>query len=419
MDRMREFAARLGNPQDDIPLVHVAGTKGKGSVTAMISEILREAGFRVGTYTSPHLIDLGERISVDGAPSSPAELAADLEEVAPVVEAMELESAEEGRPDEGPTFFEILTAMCLVRFRRAKVDLGILECGLGGRLDSTNICRPLVSVITNVGYDHTHLLGTTLAEIAREKGGILKPGVPLISGVVLDEPREVLRRLAGEVGAPMLESSADFTIRPESERHFGVFGKTTAGESFRLEGLSLGLLGLHQRENAALAVAVVRELTKLGWPIPDDAVLRGLARTTCPGRIEVVSTRPVVVLDVAHNPAAVQALVETLRACFAPVTRRVVFGTSRDKDVDSMLRSLSSYFDEILLTRASDQPRAFSHDDLGNRAEAILGRSESWDRFPNVAGAWNAARNRSSPEDLVCVTGSFYVAGEAKRLLRG
>lgn len=411
LDRMTELALRLGNPHGCVPLVHVAGTKGKGSVTAMVSRILREAGYRTGTYTSPHLIHLGERIAVDDVASTESDLAGDLAEVAPVVEAMEADAAGRGDPEGGPTFFEILTAMALVRFRRAEVDLGILECGLGGRLDSTNICRPLVGVITNIGFDHTHLLGNTLGEIAQEKGGIIKPGVPLVSGVTEDEPRRVIRELASGRQAAIRERGTHFAVRAEDGNRFTVQGTDRTGP-YHYEDLSLGLLGRHQRDNAAIAVAAIRELIGLGWRIPDDAVRGGLVGARCPGRIEVVSDRPTVILDVAHNPAAIRALVDTLRESFRPGVRRAVFGTSQDKDAAAMLRALYSYFDEVLLTQAGNQPRSVPLRDLRIQAESIRGCSEESNTFSNVRAAWNAAQSRSTPDDLICVTGSFYVAGE-------
>ena len=224
LDRMHDLAARLGNIERRIPLIHVAGTKGKGSVTAMLASILREAGYRVGTYTSPHLVNLGERIGIDGVPSSDQELAEALAIVAPHVEAMEQEAAGRGEPEDGPTFFEILTALAFVRFQQAEADIGILESGLGGRLDSTNVCRPIVTAITNIDYDHTHLLGKRLTDIAREKGGILKRGVPFVCGVSQEEPRNVLRVLANEVGSPLRELGVDFAVQDEAENHFALKG---------------------------------------------------------------------------------------------------------------------------------------------------------------------------------------------------
>ena len=411
LDRMRELARRLGDLGRQIPIVHIAGTKGKGSVSALVCSVLKEAGQRVGSYTSPHLRDIGERISVNGADSSREDLAEALAEVAPLVEAMEREATEEGNPDGGPTFFEILTAMAFVRFHQARVDLGVLECGLGGRLDSTNVCSPVVTVITNIGYDHTQLLGNTLEEIAREKAGIIKPGVPLVSGVRAKEPRDAIRGVAAALGAPIREMGVDFTLRDAPGGRFSVQG-TVAGEPYRYEDLSLSLLGRHQRENAGLAVATIRELIAQGWHIPDEAVRRGLAAARCQGRIEVVASHPTVVVDVAHNPAAVEALIETLRESFSPARRRVVFGTSQDKDAETMLRLLYSYFDEVLLTQAKNQPRALDIDVLRSKAEAITGCSQTANTFSDTHEAWNAARTRSTSEDLICVTGSFYIAGD-------
>lgn len=392
LERMRALLARLGDPHDRVRLVHVTGTKGKGSTCAMIASVLRCAGYRTGLFTSPHLEHVEERIQVDGEPISRDELAARMAEVAPAVRELEAGGGA------GITFFEIGTALGFLHFCYRRCDVAVVEVGLGGRFDSTNVCTPLASVVTNVGLDHTAQLGGTLEEIAYEKAGIFKRGVPAVSGVTQQGPRMVVRRVAAEAGAPLREADA-FRAR--------------------VGGLALGLLGEHQRENAAVAAAAVECLRETGMPISDTALARGLAEAHWPARVELISSRPAVVLDTAHNVPSVTALVRTLAESF-PVAgeKHVVFAVSSDKPYAEMLRILAGYFDHFHLTRYGHNPRCVPPEKLAAELRAAES-GKALTVHPTGREAWEAARAATGPEDLVCVTGSVFLAGELRSALTG
>jgi len=418
--RMRELVARLGNPHERLAIVHIAGTKGKGSTAAMIAAILTASGYRTGAFTSPHLERLEERLSIDGTPCSPDELVELVDRVMPVAEQMDHTALAAGPPEIGPTYFELTTAMAMLHFAERGVDLAVFEVGLGGRLDSTNVCTPLVSVITSISFDHTRQLGNTLAAIAREKAGIIKPGVAVVSGVLEDEPREVIRRTCRERDCPLVELGTDFEFDYRLPRHLET-GPALGGLDFRYRvsgrergyrELPLALLGRHQAANAAVALAALEELKRQGRHIPEGAVRTGLARVTCPGRVEVISRRPAIILDVAHNAASVDALIEVLDGCFSARRRFLVFAATHEKDLRGMLERLLGRFDEVIFTRYLNNPRAVPPEDLAALA-AQLGAHPTR-IFPDPAGAWDAVRQRVEPEDLVCVTGSFFLAGEIR-----
>ncbi len=388
LERMHALLRRLGDPQDRLRLVHVTGTKGKGSTCAMLASVLRAAGYRVGLFTSPHLEHVEERMQVDGVPISHAEMIARMEEVAPAVRAMEEEPT---LPS--PTFFEIGTALGFLHFVRRRVDIAILEVGLGGRFDSTNVCHPLVSVITNIGFDHTAQLGNTLEAIAYQKAGIIKRRVPVVSGVSQLGPRTVIREVAAELGAPLWEAGAPNVP------------------------LSLNLLGAHQMQNAATAVAVVERLRETGMPIPDGAVAHGLANVKWPARIEVIRERPVVILDTAHNVPSAEALVNTLRASFPQsATKRVVFAVSSDKQFADILRILAGYFNHFYLTKYGNNPRCVPPEKLAATLAAVA-PGTSFTVHATALDAWREARSATAAGDLVCVTGSVFLAGELRSVL--
>ena len=426
LQRMRELVAAVGDPQTAMPIVHVAGTKGKGSTAAILGAILSAAGHRTGVFTSPHLERLEERVQIDGHECSPAELIELVGLLRPTVEAMDRQAAEAG-PDEsglpeiGPTYFEITTAMALLHFARQKVDAAVLEVGLGGRLDSTNVCRPRVSVITSISYDHTRQLGDTLESIALEKAGIVKPGVPVISGVDQPGPRDVIRRICHERGAPLVERGVDFSFRYEPPRHLESgpaagrldFEHRTPGGTRVWRDLALGLLGPHQAANAAVALATLEQLRRDGWRIPEEAWRRGLAEVRWPARVELLARRPAVIIDSAHNPASIDALLAVLDESFSVRRQLLIFAATEEKDVRAMLQRLLGRFDEVLFTRYLDNPRAVPPECLRDLGAELTGRH--WPVFARPAEAWDAARARAAPEDLVCVTGSFFIAAEMRR----
>ncbi len=391
LERMRALMRLLGDPQDRLRVVHVAGTKGKGSTCAMLAAVLQQAGYRVGLFTSPHLERVEERIQVDRVPIGTAELAARLAEVRQAVERLERGL--------GPvaTFFEIATAVGFLHFLYRRCDIAVIEVGLGGRFDSTNVCRPLVSVITTIGFDHMAQLGPTLEAIAYQKGGIIKRGVPVVCGVEQEGPRRVLRELAAELHAPWV------AVRPEDRQ--------------RADRYDLPLLGEHQRANCAIALRVVEVLRQQGWSIPEAAVGEGLARLQWPGRIELLGQQPLVVLDTAHNVPSVAALVRTLAGLPVRGMRRVIFAVSSDKQYVEMLQLLAEYFDVFYLTQYGRNPRCVPVE----RLAAVLGAADPSRRqelYPTSAAAWAAAWQQAAPDDLICVTGSMFLAGELRPLVR-
>jgi dihydrofolate synthase/folylpolyglutamate synthase len=415
LDRMRALLNRLGNPEKRLRIVHITGSKGKGSTAAMLATIIQAAGYRTGLFTSPHLTQVEERVQVDGRMIAAGELTALMREIEPAAAAVEVH---EGSP---PTFFEIITALGFLHFVRRRVELAVVEVGLGGRFDSTNVCRPLLAVITSISLDHVQQLGPDPASIAREKAGIIKPGRPVISGAAVPQAGAVIRQVASERRAPLRELHADFDYQFEPGRITATsWRRPRVGvrtRQRRWPPLALALLGRHQAANAAVAVACVEELRAQGLHLPDKAVSHGLCEVQWPARIEVLSRRPFVILDCAHNVASVQALLETLQSTFPPTRRLLIFAGSRDKDLTGMLALLAPHFQEVFFTRYTSSLRGASGEDL-----AALWRGIS-DHPGHVCGdpraAWQAARSAAAPGDLICITGSIFLAGELRPQLPG
>ena len=413
LERVRALLRDMGNPQEQYKSIHVAGTKGKGSVSSMIASILQAAGYRVGLYTSPHLRRLTERIRVDKMEIAEEDLANGVDAIEPHVARI---------PD--LTTFEILTALAFRHFRIQNVECAVVEVGLGGRLDATNVLRPVTTVITSLSYDHTQILGERLSDIAREKAGIIKPGVPVISGVREDEPRRVIRQTCREQGCSLRELGVDFDFdyRPPHEASVaGAAGRIdfhdrTPDGPYALRDVALGLLGRHQGANAAVALAAVRQLQGSGWEIPERSVRGGLAGLAWPARVELVARRPTIVVDAAHNVASAEALVQTLKESFSARRRFLVFAATQDKDVRGMLACLLKEFDDVILTQYLDSPRAMPAEEVAAVARELSGCSYRVCAAP--AEAWNEVRGRVGPDDLVCVTGSFFIAAQMRRQIR-
>lgn len=413
LGRMNELLARCGDPHRGLPAVHVAGTKGKGSTACMIAAATTAAGYRTGLFSSPHLDRIEERTAIDGRPQETSDLVALAELVRPHVEAMDAGGAESA-----PTYFEITTAMAFLQFRRSRADLAVLEVGLGGRLDSTNVCEPVACVITSISYDHTQQLGNTLAAIAGEKAGIIKPGIPVISGVVPAEPRDVIRAVAAREQSLLFELAREFDFRYEPPRALNRAARPARIDfhdrrrDCRLAQVELASLGRHQGANATLALATLGALAEQGWQISETAARQGLAAVTCPARIEIVSRQPTVVLDTAHNVASVEALLETLNESFDCARRVLVFATTLDKDYAGMLARLLPAFDEVVLTRYQLNPRGVPVEALVE-VSARLGFSPQACADPGAA--WETARSLTRSDDLLCIAGSFYLAAEMRR----
>jgi dihydrofolate synthase / folylpolyglutamate synthase len=417
LQRMVRFMADLGDPQRRYPALHVAGTKGKGSVAAMCASALRAGGYRTGFYSSPHLLEFAERIRVDGE-NIPREA------VGALVEVMQAKVPEHP----GITTFELTTALAFLYFAQANVDLAVLEVGLGGRLDATNIVTPRVAVITSLSYDHQTLLGHTLGEIAGEKAGIIKPGVPVVSAPQQPEALAVLERIAAERGAPLSVVGRDWLYRPvrqeldgqvfevwpaEEQRQVNALRAAGHTALWRPEQLEIPLLGQHQVENAVVAYAALQALRASGWPLAAGAIHDGFRAVQWPGRFELVGRAPVVVLDGAHNADSAQKLAATLREYFPGRAVTLVFGASSDKDVAGMLSALLAPevgVRRVLLTQAI-HPRAQDTDEMAALAAQHGLAAET---APTVAQALDKALSRAGPEDVVLATGSLFVVAEAR-----
>jgi dihydrofolate synthase / folylpolyglutamate synthase len=448
LDRMRQLLTRLGQPDAALKIVHIAGTKGKGSTAAMIAGILSAAGYRTGLFSSPHLERLEQRFAVDGRPCSADELVALVDRIRPVVKTMDDEAAVAGEPTGGLTFFDITTALALLHFVERQVDAAVVEVGLGGRLDSTNVCLPVVSVVTSISFDHTKQLGNTLASIAREKAGIIKPGVPVVCGVVEPEAQQVIATIAREHGCRLIQAGRDFEFRyrPQSHSAFRIphsaigfldAKASISGEVHAFHDLPLALRGAHQAANAAVALAVIEELRHQGWCVSAEAIRHGLAHTVLAGRVEFVPGEPDapdVVLDVAHNPASVRALVETLAEFPAAGRRTLVLSVSSDKDVGAIVRELVPHFDRFVVTQYRDNPRAVAADKLaglvrealaerrvagvdGHHGEAAVAEPPAVVVCPSPKETWEEACRHAQPGELICITGSFYLIAEMRPLV--
>ena len=394
IDRMAAFAAALGHPERAVPAMHVAGTNGKGSTAAMIDAILHAAGWRTGLYTSPHLVRLGERVQVDRVPLSEAEIMAYTAELAPVAEKIGV-----GDPDEQPSFFEFMTAMALLQFARKRCDMAIVEVGMGGRLDATNIVMPEVAVITSIGLDHCEQLGDTLEKIAAEKGGIIKPGRPVVIGRMPAVAEREIRAIAARQNAPVR------SVREE-------FGEAT--ERYPETNLE----GDYQRWNAATAVLAVRALGPR-WRVDEATLARGLKQVSWSGRWEriTIGGRPVV-LDASHNPEGAEVLEANLRRLVeetgrAPVVVTGVLGTARARP---LLETIARYAREIDFV-VPQQPRACDFAELEALVPATftgtVRRAKVAEIFPGPGEC-----RLGGPEDVVVVTGSIYLLGEVMAQLQ-
>jgi dihydrofolate synthase/folylpolyglutamate synthase len=392
LDRMRALLRLVGDPQKRLRIVHVAGTKGKGSTSAMLEAVLRQAGYSVGLFTSPHLEEVTERIQVNRQNITREELIARLEEIRPAVEALERSIS-----NRAPTFFEVGTALGFLHFLYRRVDFVVLEVGLGGRLDSTNVCSPLVSVITEISFDHMAQLGDTLKEIAREKAGIIKPRRPVVTTATEPEAIAEIEQIASERASPLLKLGRDFQVDPTRE---------------------LNLRGAHQAINAAGVVATVGLLRKRGIPIPDSAIDAGLSAVHWPARMEVMRERPLVILDCAHNVASISALIATLRHLFPQYPRRrLIFAISNDKQFEPILKMLAPHFDHFYLTRYGNNPRCVPPEQLAKLLHSIE-PARPFSVHPTSREAWTAALSQSTPESAIVITGSVFLAGEMMSLTR-
>ncbi len=399
----RRLLAEIGNPQERLRIIHIAGTKGKGSTAAMLDAILRAHGRRVGLFTQPHLVDIRERTRVDGRMISAPELAAAVTRIRPAIER--INAAPSAEPI---TFYEAHLGVSVLHFAESGAEFAIMETGLGGRLDATNALQPVACAITRIDYDHTDILGDRLEDIAREKAGILKAGVPCILAPQLAEITAIIEAQAAAVGAPVVPCPE--VAAEGNGPGFSVLGRRT------YDGLSLPLQGRHQRENAAVALGLAEALESLGVRLTVEGVRAGLASLRWPGRFQVLEGRPTLVLDVAHNAVSARALGESLGELLSSKAGRrlvLVVGMARDKDIAAFASALFPSATRVVCTRA-DSPRAAAPEVV---YEAARNSGVEAECLPDVASAVAEARRLASPEDVVCITGSFHVVGEAMKLL--
>ena len=417
LDRMRQLAELLGNPQKKIKTVHIAGTKGKGSVSSMVSQILTNAGYTTGLFTSPHLEYLGQRFCINGVACCEDNLIELIQQIVPAVEEMDRRDTQQTEVDLRPTFFEITTALAFLHFCQAGADIAVVEVGLGGRLDSTNICEPAVTAITNIGLDHTEILGDTLELIAREKAGIIKPGIPLINGCTLDGPQQVIERIAIERQAPIVSLSTDFQFSSDNHSEiFPLLKSISINDTCYWEDLTIGIPGQHQLANAAVCLGIIHELGKQDFPITDQAIKTGLAEVRCAGRLELIDSRPQVLLDVAHNPNSVEALVQFLTQHFPDTKLHLILSCSKDKQYEEITSLLAPLFHSLTFTKFTRNPRAVEPHILYQSAVTACNNLASRTQTEaNPLVAFEQVLERANENDLVVVTGSFYLIAELRQ----
>jgi dihydrofolate synthase/folylpolyglutamate synthase len=395
----------LDNPQDRFPSVHVAGTNGKGSVSAMLAEVLEAHGLRTGLYTSPHLARVEERIRVDGASISPRRFCGLLTRLKTTIDGL----MASGRLLYHPTYFEVLTALAFLEFAERRVDVAVLEVGMGGRFDATNVVRPLVSVITTIAKDHEKHLGASLEKIAFEKAGIVKPGVPVVCGVRGGVALREIRRVARERGSPLVEAfgrGRELDARPARGGYRFVYMGERGGYAF-----SPALAGRHQGTNAAVAIATAEVLARTWKPLDQARIVNAVRDTRWEGRLETVRTRPLVLLDGAHNVEGVSALAAHIRETIGrPVV--LVFAAMQDKDIRSMTRILFPLCETIVLTRVPYK-RSATPEELAAAAPAFQGRVLL---EPDTRRAVRLALAESRGRTPVVIAGSLFLIGEVKRL---
>ncbi|MEW6375640.1 MAG: folylpolyglutamate synthase/dihydrofolate synthase family protein [Thermodesulfobacteriota bacterium] len=397
LTQVERILEAIGNPHREIQTIHIGGTNGKGSTAAITASILQREGYRVGLYTSPHLIRFTERIKVN-------EKEIEREEVATLTEWMR-ERIEAAGITPPFTFFDFTTAMALLYFKQKMVDVAVLEVGLGGRFDSTNVVDPLLSVITNIAKDHEEYLGRSILKIAKEKAGIIKQGRPLVTAATQPQALRLFSKTCREKGSPYFRVGKEFRYVQAEEGSFDYEGLHR-----KLWSLHLNLRGFHQIVNATTALGAMEVLEDLGYPVSTDAMVEGLKAVEWPGRLEMVYSSPKVVLDGAHNPAGALALKDSLEKEFQYQHLVLLIGIMKDKDVKSILHLLSPLADHIILTRPHNDraaPPALLKKALGQngkKAEIIEELKEAIDRGLSMTAA----------EDLLCITGSLYTVGEAE-----
>ena len=403
LERIERLLRAVGLPERTFPTIHVAGTNGKGSVVAMLDSVLRAAGLGVGRFTSPQLVDFRDRITIDGRWLSKHELTAAFSRLWPAV----------ATADDAPAQFEVVAALALDAFSRTGVDIAVVEVGLGGRFDATNVVRPTLTILTNVDLDHTAILGETIEQIAWEKAGIAKPGVPLLVGTLSDEAHHVVERECASVGAELLSDSDVDLVREPDRGSLAVY-RVDGDELPSL--VELGLLGGYQEENLRVALRAILALRLTGLTLPEEAILEGLRTVSWPGRMEIVRRSPTVFLEGAHNVSAAAALARDVERLAPDRGRRnLLFGAFADKDVAGMLDVLVPAFDRIAVAPPAS-PRALPVEDLARLLDERGARHACYD---SIELALRTELASAGEGDVWFVAGSLTVVAEAREVLEG
>ena len=407
LENISVLAEHLGHPENTYPCVHIAGTNGKGSTAAFLEVMLREAGYRTGLYTSPHLERINERIRVDGEPISDEAFAEVFSRIHELIEKLLADQTLRAHP----TFFECVTAIAFVHFAESRVDFAVFETGLGGRLDSTNIITPQVSIITRIDFDHENFLGHSLREIAAEKAGIIKPTVPVVIAEQREEVREVLAARARQLQSPLVEAASAYSVeslKMEEGRVRAVVRENSAEKTINVDPQ---LAGRFQLQNALNAVAAAHVLKEQGYRLADGVIELGIATAVWPGRIEKVRSRPDIFVDGAHNPSSARELAAFIGENFAGRRIVIIFGALRDKAVDEIAGILFPRAAHLIFTEPATS-RAISAAQLAEIAGHYAGSSEI---IPDAGRALDAALAMAAANDAIFITGSLYLVGQLRR----
>ncbi|OIJ18361.1 hypothetical protein BKP45_12355 [Anaerobacillus alkalidiazotrophicus] len=391
LERMEEILVHIGSPEKKIPAIHLAGTNGKGSTLTYLKSIFTEAGYSVGTFTSPAIRKINDKIQVNDKEIPDSDFALIVEQLSPIINKIKRTSLG------APTEFEIMTAVAFQYFAtKAKPDIVLIETGLGGRLDSTNVIQPLVSIITNIGHDHMDILGHTIEAVAQEKAGIIKQGVPVVSGCKQSDAIEVMKKKAKEASATLYQFEEDFTC-DRSGDHFSFQYK-----DYVIQNLKTGMLGSHQQENAALALMAICILEKNGFQVGEKSIRNGLVKAKIANRIEIVQEQPTIIFDGGHNPEGMEALATTLANSFPSKSVYILFCAMKDKNIKDMLKPISTFAKEIILTsflydRSMDPHQVYEECSYPNSKV-----------IENVSDAYDYLGKELHADDVLVVTGSLY-----------
>ena len=392
LSKTSNLMKKLGNPHHGRNYIHIAGTNGKGSVAAMVESVLTKAGLKVGFYSSPHLVRFTERFRINQKEISQSKSVELTDEIRGIID-----------PDHPPTYFEATTAMALAYFAREKTDISIMEVGMGGRLDATNIIRPVVSAITNISLEHQFFLGSHLADIAGEKAGIIKKGVDTVTAATQPSIVRLFRSICAKKGAPFWRVGKDVRYR------FTGSGLSYYGFKRVLRDIDVGLKGRFQSRNIALAIAIIEILEKKGFRINSGDITEGLSSINWPGRLHLVSQNPLIILDGAHNPRAIKELAYSINMSFSYDRLILVIGIMEDKDIENMIGKIIPLADYVICT----SPDYYRSADPGDLMGTVSSHGKPGEIIPMVSGAIEKAKEMAGPQDLILVTGSLFTVGEA------